>query len=124
MKTLYQALALTLMGSVSYAQEIEPLGSYSTVTLCYDPGEIAALSAVQFRESPLFTGVARIDSYDADGDPAVLEGNMVFAVNQDTGTWAMLIRLPQNVLCTVAAGNSFEPWTDPRNDKESTRPPN
>jgi len=124
MKTLYQALALTLIGSVSYAQEIEPLGSYNTVTLCYDPGEIAARSTIQFRESPLFTGVAGIDSYDADGNPAALEGDMVFAVNQDTGTWVMLIRSPQNVLCTVASGNSFEPWIDPRNTQESTRPPN
>jgi len=123
MKTLYQALALTLMGSVGYAQEIEPLGSYNTVTLCYDPGEIAALSTVQFRESPLFTGLGRLDSYDANGNPAILEGDVVFTVNQDTGTWAMLIRSPQNVLCTVATGSSFEPWIDPRNTQESTRPP-
>ena len=123
MKTLYQAIALTLMGSVSYAQEIEPLGSYSTATLCYNPEEIAALSSAQLGQSPLFTGVAHLSSYDTDGNPAVFQGNMFFAVNQDTGTWAMLIRSPENVLCTVAIGSSFEPWTNTRNTEESTRPP-
>lgn len=64
------------------------------------------LESISYGEQPLFVGGGI--TIAADGTPYV--GDVVFTVNQDTGTWSLFTRYGDNILCLTAVGIAFEPY--------------
>ena len=71
-----------------------------------NPMELIELSQ-QYQELPLFVGT----SLNLIGEQQIF-GDMVFAVNQDTGSWSLIAFYASGDACLVSAGTEFEPYTN------------
>jgi len=76
-------------------QECEPALDMMEVIMKYD-------------EKPLFTGTGMQFSYQ--GQP--FTGGVMFFVNQDTGTWSLMMLYGDGTACMTAIGTEFKPYTD------------
>lgn len=99
---LRYALAFVAFATVASAQEIKYM---TTAQECTDVDSMI-MSIVPYGELPLFTGQVR--QYGLERD--MYMGNMMFGVNQDTGTWSLISLWPDGTACLVATGENFEPF--------------
>jgi hypothetical protein len=81
------ASVLTLAAGTAHAQQAP----------CGNPVDIAERLAVEFGEAPAARGI------DAGGDLVVIYAN------PETGTWTVLLALPNGPACIVSTGTSWEP---------------
>lgn len=105
--------ATLLAGGCAHAQAIEPVEQVDTVLYCYNPQEVIP-QIEEYGESPLFTGWAIVDTLQG-----TIAGPMIFAVNQDTGTWAGLIVSPTGLYCSLSVGTDFEPYTERPRERQN-----
>lgn len=95
--------AFILIGTGGVAQEATPFYSYQE---CATMQSLAQQTA-SYGETVLFTG--GIIQTHASGQ--MVGGQMIFTVNQDSGTWTLIHVFNNSISCMVANGNNFEPYT-------------
>ena len=105
------AFAISLLAATATAQNVEPVSVYDTKLYCYTPQD-AMMVAGLYGETPLFTGIANLDSVNSTGQEVSLMGPMIFFVNQNTGTWVNYIFAPTGAVCVISLGGNFEPYSD------------
>jgi|TARA_B110000503_G_scaffold116782_1_gene176191 hypothetical protein len=97
----YMLFTLLLLATPVHSQTtfvgVQPCGDFSTV----------AGALIKNNESALFTGT--VDQYNVDKNNYTAQ--MVFQVNQSTGTWSLLSLWNGSTACLVASGNDFKPYT-------------
>lgn len=98
MLRLITAIAMVLP-AVANAQEI-----FYTRQEC-GPSNTMFAESIYYEEQPLFSGMNV--TYGYDGEPYY--GNMMFTVNQETGSWSMFTLYPDGTVCMVNFGGLFEP---------------
>jgi hypothetical protein len=95
------------MSHTVHAQDTAGPKSFYAVQLC-DYWENVATNLSVYGERILFTG--DIVQTHVSGTPYY--GNMLFQVNQETGTWALISLWGDGNACLVAAGIGFEPYSN------------
>lgn len=106
MRIIALALILILAATISSAQEQSESRTYYTRALCKPFTQAAALMS-QYNETVLFTG--NLLTFPAQGaEPAI--GKILFATNQDTGTYSIIQLFPDGMACLIGSGNDFEPY--------------
>lgn len=104
-------LSLLCITSTVSAQETPLKGQFDTVLNCYDPEYLFDISK-EYGETALFTGIGFVPSFDGENQPSSLDGPVIFSVNQDSGTWSLIMISPTGHGCMVATGYEFEPYTE------------
>ena len=67
------------------------------------------LTTVQkYGETPLFVG----NALQFGLDQTSYRGSAMFFVNQDTGSWSLVSVYQNGIVCMVAVGTNFEPYTN------------
>lgn len=94
------AIAILITG----AAQAQNTKSFYTVQECGTP-DVMFQVGVAYEEEILFFGTSM--TFDTQGTPYV--GSMMFAVNQDTGTWTMYTVYGDGTVCLTALGSNFEP---------------
>lgn len=87
--------------SVANAQEIK---YFNTMQEC-GPADVMFNEALAYDETPLFSGFN--STYGVDG--TAYYGQMLFTVNQDSGTWSLFSVYDDGTVCLVNFGAEFEP---------------
>lgn len=65
-----------------------------------------------YRESELFLGNTRVTAYDHElRQYQVIEGTMGFFVNQDSGTFTVVVLFEDGSFCELLTGIDFVPFT-------------
>lgn len=100
---------LIFAATLTHAQEVVPTSVYNTDLYCYTPQDFFSITD-EYQEMPLFVGYAGVDS-TIEQQSIVLEGPMLFMVNQDTGTWIMSMTSPTGEFCTISMGSDFQPYS-------------
>lgn len=90
---------LLVLTSTVNAQQV-----FVTSSLC-GPFVPVVSASIQAQERILFEGTAV--QFDANGTPFI--GNMIFAVNQETGTWSMFNIYEDGTTCEITLGVDFSP---------------
>jgi hypothetical protein len=62
----------------------------------------------EYGETPLFIGKVAIVLNT--NEPVI--GDMVFAVNQQTGSWSLVGLYPTGISCLISSGENFEPYSE------------
>jgi hypothetical protein len=84
---------------------------FITTQECDNVFTMTQLIVEKYKEQPLFTGQGLQISAQT-GQPYM--SDMMYFVNQDTGTWSLVSLYPDGTSCMVANGNSFDPYTGPK----------
>ena len=106
------AVCISVFATTALAQDKEPQGERLTVFTrapC-DPLPKMINTIAKYKEEILFVGDGMTFAAQS-GQPLV--GNMMFLVNQETGTWSMLQIFKDGLACMVINGKKFEPYTGP-----------
>lgn len=88
-----------VLSAAAQAQQV-----FITSTVC-GPLVPVISQSLDAQESLLFEGTAV--QFDANGTPYV--GSMLFAVNQETGTWSMFVIYEDGTTCEISIGADFAP---------------
>ena len=60
----------------------------------------------KWKEEPLFTGEAM--QFDTKGNP--FRGGSMFFVNQEVGSWSLVVLYADGTACMIAVGVNFQPY--------------
>mgnify|MGYP001587614012 CR=1 FL=1 len=90
------------------AQQQDTAKSFFTMQPC-DLAEKIFKTIKKYDEKPLFTG--RGIQFDTNQQGTPIRSDTVFFVNQDTGTWSLLSVYTDGMVCMIASGKEFEPYT-------------
>lgn len=88
-----------VLSSAAHSQQY-----FITSTYC-DSFVPAVTGSITAGERILFEGTAV--QFDANGTAVM--GDMIFAVNQNTGTWSMFVIYPDGTTCEISLGGDFAP---------------
>ena len=98
-------LALVLLGLTSQATA-QDLKYFYTRQEC-GPSITMFEEAMDYGETPLFVG--KNVTFGVEGTPYY--GEMMFTVNQESGSWSMFTIYPDGTVCMSNFGGAFEPVT-------------
>lgn len=98
---LITAIAMVLP-VVANARDID---YFYTRQECGSIDTMFADAIIYYNEEPLFTGLNVTNSIDGEA----YYGEMMFTVNQDTGSWSMFAIYPDGSACLINFGGLFEP---------------
>lgn len=112
MYKLATTLCLILAANFAFAQEEDSteLKKFLTVQNCVPVSELTISAMFEYGEQPLFYGLGMQVSAQAN---VAVYSEMMFFVNQDTGTWSLLSRYTDGTGCIVAVGEDFTPYSGP-----------
>ena len=100
-------------GSALLAQEQQPPQQkgkqFFTVQACDDPFTMTDLIINKYGEQPLFRGQGL--QFHRNGQ--AFASDMMYFVNQDSGTWSLISLYPDGTACMVANGRNFTPYSGP-----------
>ena len=102
-------LALTLILGLTFVSSVSAQESkrFHVSQPCGTADKL--LTTVQkYGETPLFVGNAL--QFGLDQTP--YRGSAMFFVNQDTGSWSLVSVYQNGIVCMVAVGTNFEPYTN------------
>jgi hypothetical protein len=71
----------------------------------------------KYGEQPLFVGEGL--QFGMQGEK--YKGGAMFLVNQDTGTWSLIILYGDGTACVTAVGTQFEPYSGPTKKAEGEK---
>ena len=104
------AVSISLFTTLAFAQE-NPQGQRFIATQPCEPvANMAKIVMEKYGEQPLFS--AQGIQFSAVNDKGYTS-DMMFFVNQDTGTWSLISLYPDGTGCMVATGKEFEPYMGP-----------
>ena len=104
MKKLFSVLLVVFYSTQSLAQESKMM---MTRQIC-DPVELMMQTIIKYNEQPLFSTSTLTQHVSGEW----FEGETMFFVNQDTGTYSMITLYADGTACMQAVGTNFEPYTD------------
>lgn len=113
MKWLLASFVLCSLTTQLAAQE-QPKDNkkrFITTQECDNVFTMTQLVVEKYGEQPLFSGQGLQFSAQT-GQPYM--SDMMYFVNQDTGTWSLVSLYPDGTSCMVANGRDFEPYTGPK----------
>lgn len=99
-------LGLTFMSSAN-AQQQDTAKSFFTMQPC-DIAEKMFKTIKKYDEKPLFTSLGV--QFDSTRQASPVRSDMIFFVNQDTGTWSLLSVYTDGMVCMITSGRDFEPY--------------
>lgn len=99
-------LALLLAPLTLQAQESR---TFAAQQICLPVQQMTFRVMNEYGETPLFSADG-IQYSAVDGE--AYKSDMMYFVNQDSGTWSLVSLYPDGTGCMVAAGTKFEPYTD------------
>ena len=104
------AVSISLFTTLAFAQD-NPQGQRFIATQPCEPvANMTKIVMEKYGEQPLFS-VQGIQ-FSAVNDKGYTS-DMMFFVNQDTGTWSLISLYPDGTGCMVATGREFEPYMGP-----------
>ena len=98
-------LALLLAPLTLQAQESRV---FVTEQICLPVQQMTFKVMNEYSETPLFSADG-IQFSATDGN--TYKSNMMYFVNQDTGTWTLISLYGDGIGCMVATGNNFKPYS-------------
>lgn len=101
-------------GPALFAQEQQPptqkqQRKFFTAQACDDPFTMTDLIINKYGETPLFRGQGL--QFHVNGQ--AYASDMMYFVNQNSGTWSLISLYPDGTACMVANGRNFEPYSGP-----------
>ena len=102
-----------LLPTIALAQQETPNTSAKTFyskQACDNVISMTNTVVGKYKEQPLFKGKG-IQFSSIDGQGYV--GSAMMFVNQDTGTWSLIILYGDGTGCMIASGKEFEPYSGP-----------
>ena len=104
------AVSISLFTTLAFAQD-NPQGQRFIATQPCEPvANMAKIVIEKYGEQPLFS--AQGIQFSAVNDKGYTS-DMMFFVNQDTGTWSLISLYPDGTGCMVANGRDFELYLGP-----------
>lgn len=101
------AVSISLFTTLAFAQD-KPQGQrFITTQPCEPVINMTKMVMEKYGEKPLFSVQGM--QISAANDKGYIS-DMMFFVNQDTGTWSLVSLYPDGTACMVAAGTDFEPF--------------
>jgi len=100
-------LALLLAPLTLQAQESR---TFAAQQICLPVQQMTFKVMNEYGETPLFSADG-IQYSAVDGEP--YKSDMMYFVNQDTGTWTLISLYGDGIGCMVATGNNFKPYSGP-----------
>ena len=98
-------LALVLAANQTLAQDSRK--EFIVSQLCDQSQKIASMILFEYNEKPLFSALGNQLSAQSG---EWYESEIVYFVNQDTGTWSLVSLYQDGWACLVAGGTHFEPY--------------
>jgi len=118
-------IIFVLLTTPTFAQDVKPESKRFLATQACDPVIVMADVVMnRHKELPLFEGKG-LQFSATDG--RAYQSDMMFFVNQDTGSFSLVSLYPDGMACMVAVGRDFEPYTGSLGkikDKQSELKPN
>tara|TARA_B100000035_G_C21015628_1_gene561663 strand:+ start:857 stop:1216 length:360 start_codon:yes stop_codon:yes gene_type:complete len=111
LRILFLALMLCLLAPIVSAQttELPKEKRFFTMQSCDDPRKMAGLIMRKYKEEPLFRGQGM--QFNINGQ--MYWSDMMYFVNQETGSWSLVALFKDGIACLVANGRAFEPYNGP-----------
>ena len=107
-------LCLIFVANTTFAQDQSQqpyeVKKFITVQDCAPVQEITKIAMFEFGEQPLFYATGAQTAAQIDQS---IWSDMMFFVNQDSGTWSLVSRYEDGMGCIVASGGQFTPYTGP-----------
>jgi len=100
------AIWISLLAPAAFAQEQK---QFQTLQPCAPVLEMTRTVMVDYGEKPLFAAAGNQRSAN-NGE--WYASDMMYFVNQDSGTWSLISLYADGIGCMVAAGTGFKPYTD------------
>ena len=97
-------LCVVGLASPSLARE----KSFNTVQTCGDVVAFTELAMIKYDEKPLFSS----SGIQMHPNGNAYRSEMMYFVNQDTGTWSFISLYPDGTACLVANGRDFKPYVE------------
>ena len=92
------------LASPTLAQE----RSLNTVQTCGPVEALTELAMNKYSEKPLFSS----SGVQIHPNGNAYRSEMMYFVNQDTGTWSLVSLYPDGTACLVANGSDFRPYAE------------
>ena len=105
MKWLATITCLLALAAPLQAQESRV---FVTEQICLPVQQMTFKVMNDYGETPLFSADG-IQFSATDGN--TYKSNMMYFVNQDTGTWTLISLYGDNIGCMVATGTNFKPYS-------------
>jgi len=109
MKFITMALCVIGFSTAVQSQESSTPKKFLVQQDCDNPIKMTGIVVGQHGEQPLFK--AQGMQVHVSGQPYM--SDMMYFVNQDTGTWSLVSLYPDGTACMVAYGGDFEPYNGP-----------
>ena len=93
-----------------FAVQAQQSKKFLVEQICEPVQLMAAKVMLDYGEQPLF-GAKGIQFSAVDGE--AYKSDMMYFVNQDTGTWTLISLYGDGIGCMVATGNNFKPYSGP-----------
>jgi hypothetical protein len=74
-----------------------------------DVAEKMSKTVKKYNEEPLFTSLGV--QFDSNQQASPVRSDMIFFVNQDTGTWSLISVYTDGMACMIASGRDFKPYS-------------
>jgi phage/plasmid primase-like uncharacterized protein len=104
------AVGISLLAPAAFAQEQNTTKRFITTQACDAVLKITDIVMNKYGESPLFKAKG-LQFAAPQGQP--FQSDMMYFVNQDSGTWSLIALYPDGTACMVANGKEFEPYSGP-----------
>jgi hypothetical protein len=104
------AVSISILASAAFAQEQNTTKRFITTQACDSVVKMSDIVMNKYGESPLFRSMG-LQFAAPQGQP--FQSDMMYFVNQDTGTWSLISLYPDGTACMVANGKEFEPYSGP-----------
>lgn len=98
-----------LTAGPALAQEQPKEKKFFTSQSCDNPFTMTNLIINEYGEQPLFTGQGL--QFHVNGQ--AYASDMMYFVNQETGSWSLVSLYPDGTACMVANGRNFSPYNGP-----------
>ena len=104
------AVSISILASAAFAQEQNTTKRFITTQACDSVVKMSDIVMNKYGESPLFRSMG-LQFAAPQGQP--YRSDMMFFVNQDSGTWSLIALYEDGTACMVANGKNFEPYSGP-----------
>ena len=103
--------------SVANAQETPKEKRFFAMQSCDEVIKMTDIIMRKYGEQPLFRGEGL--QFHVSGQ--MYSSDMMYFVNQETGSWSLIALYPDGTACMIANGRNFEPYNGPLLQKKKDK---
>jgi hypothetical protein len=103
------AFILCLIAPIVSAQQTQQEKRFFAMQSCDDPITMTDIVMNKYGEQPLFRGQGM--QFNINGQ--MYTSDMMYFVNQETGSWSLVALFKDGVACMITNGRAFEPYNGP-----------